>query len=93
MIPLPLGRVTKYLKCPTANERMKDINEAFEILGDSAKRERYHLVWLQKTGIGSISTESSTPGRPESERDEEPVGGTTKSEETVDESNSKWFDT
>jgi len=33
----------------TANKRMTEINEAFEILRDPEKRGRYHLMWLQKT--------------------------------------------
>jgi DnaJ-class molecular chaperone len=36
-------------KDTTANKRMKDINEAFEVLGDLEKRRQYHPVWLQKS--------------------------------------------
>jgi len=44
-------------RIPTANARMKDINEAFEVLRDPDKRSRYHSLWLQKTGAGNTSRE------------------------------------
>ena len=37
-------------KDPKATERMKNINEAHQILGNPEKRKRYHITYLQKTG-------------------------------------------
>ena len=37
----------------SATQRMKDINEAYEILSNNEKRNRYHLAYLQRTGKGS----------------------------------------
>jgi hypothetical protein len=45
---------------PTATTRMQDINEAFEVLSNPEKRQRYHTVWLQKTGTSHPVQESST---------------------------------
>lgn len=36
--------------------RMKDLNEAFEILNHPEKRNRYHIVYLQKQTGGHIDT-------------------------------------
>ncbi len=40
---------------PTANERMTDINEAFEVLSDPERRKQYHAIWLQRTGTRDTS--------------------------------------
>lgn len=40
-------------RVPTANTRMQEINEAFEILSNLDKRRQYHAVWLQKTGMSN----------------------------------------
>jgi len=37
----------------SAIQRMKDINEAYEILSNNEKRNRYHLAYLQRMGKGS----------------------------------------
>jgi DnaJ domain len=37
-------------KDATATPRMKDINEAYEILGDPEKRKRYNLAYFQRMG-------------------------------------------
>jgi len=47
-------------KDPTATQRMKDINEAYEILSNTEKRNRYHLAYLQRMGKGSNSDFNST---------------------------------
>lgn len=36
-------------KDPTATERMKKINIAYEVLSDTEKRERYHAEWIIRT--------------------------------------------
>jgi curved DNA-binding protein CbpA len=38
------------------SERMKDLNEAFEILGNPEKRERYYLAYYQKVNPKPIIT-------------------------------------
>lgn len=35
-------------KDPTATERMKKINVAYEVLRDTEKRERYHAEWIRR---------------------------------------------
>ena len=37
-------------KDATSHERMKDLNEAFEYLGDLGKRSEYHSEWLRRSG-------------------------------------------
>ena len=54
---------------------MKDINEAFEILGNLEKRRRYHPVWLQKIGRG-------VPG-PEPAMEKSPAGSSPTDEVNV----------
>lgn len=39
-----------------ALERMKDLNEAFEILGNPEKRERYYIAYCQKVNQKPIGT-------------------------------------
>jgi hypothetical protein len=43
-------------KDPKANQLMRDINEAYEILGNLEKRRLYHPVWLQKRGTQGSDT-------------------------------------
>lgn len=37
-------------KDPTASERMKKINIAYEVLSDTDKRKRYHAEWTRRSG-------------------------------------------
>jgi hypothetical protein len=45
-------------KDPKANQLMKDINEAYEVLRNLERRRRYHPVWLQKRNSARSSTDS-----------------------------------
>ncbi len=54
-------------KTPAADRRMKEINEAFEILGNLKKRRVYHTVWLQLSSIKDASPPPSTSPPPSSE--------------------------
>jgi curved DNA-binding protein CbpA len=47
----------------TATQRMKDINEAYDILSNSEKRNRYHVVYLQRMGTApsSFNNQNSVP--------------------------------
>ena len=54
-------------KAPTATQRMKDLNEAFEILNDVEKRKTYHAVYLQrvgKTNSGFSNSNAPPPNHP-----------------------------
>ena len=46
---------------PIANERIKDINEAFEILGSPEKKRRYYATWLQNSSNNDTSPRPSPP--------------------------------
>ncbi len=54
-------------KNPIANERMKDINEAFEILSDLEKRRRYHSTWLQKSDVKRTNPQPSPSATPKAD--------------------------
>ena len=69
-------------KEPIAHERMKDINEGFEILSNLEKRQRYHLVWLQKTAATRSGLKHSVHS-PESAKEESPASSSSKGEATV----------
>jgi hypothetical protein len=45
---------------PEASQRMKDINEAHDILSNPGKKEVYHLEWSKKNDIHSPVTNSRT---------------------------------
>jgi len=47
-------------KDPGANDRMKDLNEAKEVLKDPERRKRYHDEWLRESRRSSDSTSSSS---------------------------------
>jgi len=51
-------------KDPHANERMKDINEAYEVLGNLEKRSRYDSAWHQKQEKGAYGAKASVPPNP-----------------------------
>lgn len=42
-------------KNPTDSDRMKDINEAYEVLSNPEKKNQYHTTWLQKTATVNVS--------------------------------------
>jgi hypothetical protein len=51
-------------KDPRASERMKEINCAYEVLGNPENRSRYDSVWRQKQGKGVYEAKASVPPRP-----------------------------
>lgn len=56
-------------KSPMAIERMKEINVAYDVLGDSKKRKLYHVEWLKEHPATLLSTAASVRDR----RSPEPV--------------------
>jgi TolB protein len=51
-------------KSPAAEEMMKKINVAHDVLGDPTQRKRYHAEWLQKRENKTSSTRTRPPARP-----------------------------
>lgn len=45
-------------------DRMKDLNEAYEVLGDSKRREKYNQEWHRKSGKHADSGRTYTPPPP-----------------------------
>lgn len=60
MIGLPRKYHPDLNKDLKANQRMKDINEAYEILGNLENRRRYHPVWLQRSRTGKTNPEQDS---------------------------------
>ena len=65
-------------KDPSATQRMMDINEAYEILGDTEKRKRYYLVYLLQTNMNG-NRENSPPPPPSSTSSSPPSASSAKS--------------
>ena len=51
-------------KDPRANERMREINGAYEVLGNPEKRGRYDAAWRQRQREGTYKAEASESPRP-----------------------------
>lgn len=51
-------------KNPTTAERMKQINNAYDILGNYEKRKIYHAQWLKEKNIASHTTENQAQTSP-----------------------------
>jgi hypothetical protein len=51
-------------KSPTAIEKMKKINIAHDVLGDTVQRKRYHAEWLQRKGEKTSYTGTHAPPEP-----------------------------
>ena len=49
---------------PTSHERMKDLNEAFEYLGDPGKRSEYHSEWLRRSREGKAASTGYVAPKP-----------------------------
>jgi diguanylate cyclase (GGDEF)-like protein len=43
-------------KSPMAIERMKDINIAYGVIGDSRKRREYHLEWMKQNAVKPLTS-------------------------------------
>jgi len=72
-------------KDPMANQRMKDINEAYEILGDSEKGKHYHSDYVQrvnKSGDG-ILNKTTPPAKPKSSEQSDKTSPSVKSKPEV----------
>lgn len=63
---------------PSANQRMKDINESYYILGDIEKRRRYDEAWLQNKQAIAAKAEPRTPPKPETPKYYSPVRDSSK---------------
>jgi hypothetical protein len=61
-------------KNPGTNDRMIDINEAFNILGDIEKKKKYDKIWLQKKQ-GSNQSKAITTGAQNPKGAQKPVSG------------------
>jgi curved DNA-binding protein CbpA len=54
-------------KTPGANERMKELNEAYETLSNHSERVEYHKVWRQKRASPPPYKENLNPPKPVAE--------------------------
>lgn len=43
-------------KSPLAVERMKDINIAYGVIGDTRKRKQYHLEWMKQNAVKPLTS-------------------------------------
>jgi FKBP-type peptidyl-prolyl cis-trans isomerase len=64
-------------KNPGTNDRMIDINEAFNILGDIEKKKKYDKIWLQKKQ-GSNQSKAITTGAQNPKGAQKPVSAKNK---------------
>ena len=65
-------------KNPGTNDRLNDINEAFNILGDMEKKKKYDNIWLQKKQ-GSNQSKSILTGAKNQTGTQKPAAGKNKS--------------
>ena len=80
-------------KTPTANQRMKDINEAYEILSNIEKRRQYHKAWLQTTHIGGDNSDRYTSPKSESTNKETSADSSSKGQTSAPNANRHVFPT
>jgi DnaJ-class molecular chaperone with C-terminal Zn finger domain len=68
-------------KSPMAVERMKDINIAYSVIGDSRKRQEYHLEWMRQNAAKPLT--SVMPNREKPNPEPDPVKEAKKEEEAA----------
>jgi GGDEF domain-containing protein len=56
-------------RTPVAAERMKDINAAYQVIGNEASRDEYHRHWMRKNAWKTLSDWGSAYGRASEDRE------------------------
>ena len=70
-------------KSPLAVERMKDINIAYGVIGDSRKRKEYHIEWMKLNAVKPFTSTILNKERPQQNTKPDPVREAKKEEEAA----------
>ena len=68
---------------PMASERMKEINVAYGVIGDSRKRKEYHAEWMRHHGVKPFSSTLFQKEKPQEKRQPDPAWEAKKEEEAA----------
>jgi diguanylate cyclase (GGDEF)-like protein len=70
-------------KSPLASERMKDINVAYGVVGDSRKRKEYHVEWMRYHGAKPFASTVINKEKQQEKSQPDPVREAKKEEDAA----------